>query len=176
MKLSHNNKLRRFAIALSIIVICLGCDRATKHIANRTLTGESVHTYWGGTIRVQRAENEGGFLGIWASRSEQTRFWLLIVMNSAFLVTITGILIVKWDMQLSRFVSAALIVGGGIGNLIDRIWNHGRVIDFMNLGIGNLRTGIFNVADVAITVGVIVLMAISWRDEKELKCAEMQRT
>jgi signal peptidase II len=46
---------------------------------------------------------------------------------------------------------------GGIGNLLDRVFYDGRVIDFMNLGIGRLRTGIFNVADVYITIGILLL-------------------
>lgn len=50
------------------------------------------------------------------------------------------------------------MLSGGLGNLLDRIMNDGRVIDFMNLGIGPLRTGIFNVADVCITIGVVLLI------------------
>lgn len=51
-----------------------------------------------------------------------------------------------------------LALGGAIGNLIDRVRFDGLVIDFMNLGIGPLRTGIFNVADVAISVGAVLLI------------------
>jgi signal peptidase II len=53
----------------------------------------------------------------------------------------------------------ALVLSGGIGNLIDRIGNEGRVIDFMNLGIGSWRTGVFNVADIVILGGGIWLFA-----------------
>lgn len=53
------------------------------------------------------------------------------------------------------------IIGGGIGNLIDRIFNSGAVIDFMNIGINDLRTGIFNIADVAITAGIVMLIFAS---------------
>lgn len=47
------------------------------------------------------------------------------------------------------------MVDGGFGNLIDRIFNEGRVIDFVNIGIGSLRTGLFNVADISITLGEV---------------------
>ena len=53
--------------------------------------------------------------------------------------------------------SSVLIIGGGLGNLIDRITNKGSVIDFMNIGIGSIRTGIFNVADLTIMAGVLML-------------------
>ncbi len=61
-------------------------------------------------------------------------------------------------MSLDTVVARSLVLSGGLGNLVDRIINDGRVIDFMNIGIGSLRTGIFNVADVCITVGVVVLV------------------
>jgi len=51
--------------------------------------------------------------------------------------------------------------------LIDRILNEGRVVDFMNMGIGSLRTGIFNIADIAITFGVIWLIVISIADKRQ---------
>jgi signal peptidase II len=57
-----------------------------------------------------------------------------------------------------RTLACALLLGGAIGNLIDRVRFDGLVIDFMNLGIGPLRTGIFNVADVAISVGAVLLI------------------
>ncbi len=61
-------------------------------------------------------------------------------------------------MSLDMVVAWSLVLSGGLGNLVDRIINDGRVIDFMNIGIGSLRTGIFNVADVCITVGVVLLV------------------
>lgn len=61
-------------------------------------------------------------------------------------------------MFLDTVVAWSLVLSGGLGNLVDRIINDGRMIDFMNIGIGSLRTGIFNVADVYITVGVVVLV------------------
>ena len=55
----------------------------------------------------------------------------------------------------------ALIVAGGLGNLYDRVFEGGAVTDFLNVGVGPLRTGIFNVADVAIVAGVLLMMLSS---------------
>ena len=52
----------------------------------------------------------------------------------------------------------AFIVGGGCGNLIDRLLRDGRVGDFMNIGIGPLRTGIFNFADLFVLTGCLLLL------------------
>jgi signal peptidase II len=55
-------------------------------------------------------------------------------------------------------ISLTLIFSGGISNFYDRASNNGAVIDFLNVGIGSLRTGIFNVADMAIMLGVFLLL------------------
>ena len=60
----------------------------------------------------------------------------------------------------------SLLVAGGVGNLIDRMVNHGAVIDFMNIGFGRLRSGIFNVADMAIMAGAGVLLFVGYRQGK----------
>jgi lipoprotein signal peptidase len=58
----------------------------------------------------------------------------------------------------SVVLAVSLFVAGGIGNLMDRIFHGGSVADFLNVGVGPLRTGIFNIADVAIMGGVLVLI------------------
>ena len=70
------------------------------------------------------------------------------------------LLFVVRSKKLSSFavVPSALIIGGGLSNLVDRIINQGAVIDFMNIGVGSLRTGIFNLADVAIFVGMFMFL------------------
>jgi signal peptidase II len=69
-------------------------------------------------------------------------------------------------MPLGRFIAGAGILAGGIGNMIDRVTNAGKVTDFMNLGLGPVRTGIFNVADMAITGGAM-LLAWYWMREEQ---------
>ena len=61
-------------------------------------------------------------------------------------------------MGSMKIFSIAMVIAGGIGNIIDRILFDRHVTDFMNIGIGNIRTGIFNVADMCVTAGVIGLL------------------
>jgi signal peptidase II len=56
---------------------------------------------------------------------------------------------------MALFLSFVFSLAGGIGNLLGRLSNNGLVTDFINIGIGQLRTGVFNVADMAITFGAI---------------------
>jgi len=65
--------------------------------------------------------------------------------------------------HLSGVAAVALLFAGGVGNLIDRVTSGGSVVDFIKLGIGPVRTGIFNVADVAITVGALILLSAALR-------------
>ncbi len=60
-----------------------------------------------------------------------------------------------------------LICSGGWGDIIDRMAYHRHVTDFMNLGIRNLRTGIFNFADVYVSAGVIMLLVLQWRNNSQ---------
>jgi len=55
-------------------------------------------------------------------------------------------------------LALSLIVSGGLSNFIDRIIYNGVVVDFLNIGIGNFRTGILNIADIAITLGIILML------------------
>lgn len=70
---------------------------------------------------------------------------------------LTAFLLAKRELPIAEFVALSYILAGGVGNLIDRVTNNGLVIDFINLGFGPLRTGVFNVADIAVTFGAIAL-------------------
>ena len=81
-----------------------------------------------------------------------------------------GLFLFRWRSREESVVwvtAWCMMLSGGIGNLWDRIVHDGRVIDFMNVGLGGLRTGIFNVADLCITVGVVLLLFESWRQWKQ---------
>ena len=81
-----------------------------------------------------------------------------------YLTTLAALAAVVIAMVSSRSLAWTLllglsfIAGGGFGNLADRLFRGGRVSDFLNLGIGTLRTGIFNCADMAILAGCVLLL------------------
>ena len=142
---------------LKAVLLLLGMtivlDQVSKWIAQGVLTRTHALSYLGGSVRLQYAENPGAFLSLGAALTESQRFWV-------FTIGVTGLLGVAvyylFFRRLSRnhAIALSLMAGGGFSNLIDRI-SRGSVIDFMNLGIGSLRTGIFNIADMAIIVGVV---------------------
>ncbi len=155
------NKRMRLILALALLTCCVGCDQATKHIATETLSGKPPQSYFSNIFRLEYALNPGGFLSLGANLTPQVRFWVFAVLNLVLLAGSVYVLATKWDMHMVKFVAVVLFVAGGCGNLIDRTLHDGFVTDFLNLGIGPVRTGIFNVADVAITAGAVALLIMS---------------
>lgn len=113
-----------------------------------------------------RAEMPGA-TRLGAGTPENVRFWVFIFFVGVFLAGMLVYLLASAKSSKAQIISLSLVAGGGVGNLIDRIFNEGRVIDFMNIGIGSLRTGVFNVADIAISFGVVWLCAISFTVSKK---------
>ena len=141
-----------------------GCDRVTKHLAVTNLAGMPERSYLGDTIRLDYHENTGGFLSAGATWRPEVRAAVFQGANGVFLF---GSLALAVRFKWSRLgaVGLLLFLAGGFSNLIDRI-TMGGVIDFLNVGIGPIRTGIFNVADVAIMAGIGLLMLEHWRRQR----------
>jgi signal peptidase II len=142
--------------ALVLMLTTIGCDHITKRIAKETLAGTSGRSYLNGTFRLEYAENPGAFLGLGAELPPAARTIILIVGAGAGLVAV-AIAAVRLRWSRAPLFGASLVVAGGASNLIDRI-TQGSVVDFMNIGLGSLRTGIFNAADVALMLGVALIL------------------
>ncbi len=83
---------------------------------------------------------------------------LFQVFPALWLVGLAIFLFFVKEIPPLSVIAWSLVLSGGIGNLLDRLLHDGRVIDFMNVGIGSLRTGIFNVADVCIMIGISLVV------------------
>jgi len=160
------NKLSKPVIILLITLSCVGCDQATKAIAKQYLAPGSLLSFAGDTFRSQYAENTGAFLSLGASLPEPWRQLVFTLFVGVFLLTLLSYLLFSRSLVKVAVVCLSFVFAGGISNLIDRIAYDGRVVDFLNVGIGPLRTGIFNVADMAITFGAVVLAVYSYRQNE----------
>lgn len=150
---------KKVALIAAIASGVLIADMITKVIAQRTLEGGPGYRFLGDTIRIDYVMNPGVFLSLGHGLSPTARFWLFVVGVGAVLVLLLALTLRDGRFHRADVVAVAAIVGGGAGNLIDRIL-FGSVRDFMNVGIGSLRTGIFNVADMAITFGGLALLLL----------------
>ena len=147
-----------------LLAATAGCDRVTKHLAVTTLAGYPDHSYLADTVRLQYHENAGAFLSLGSEWSPAVRALVFQGANGLFLV---ALVIAAARRRLSRLEACGftLFLAGSLSNLIDRV-AMGSVIDFLNVGIGPLRTGIFNVADVAIMAGVGLLVVDYYRSAR----------
>lgn len=158
------NPLRSGLLALGL-VSCTGCDQAVKAIARGALESSPPVTLLGGAVRLEYTENPGAFLSLGANLPAEARFLLGVVFVALSLAALLVFTFRTASLIPRQKAGLILILGGGLGNLIDRLANDGHVIDFVSLGIGPLRTGIFNLADVVITAGVVLMFLSCWKQE-----------
>ncbi len=146
---------------LGLAAFCVGCDQASKRVAADVLKGSETLNFLGGMFRLTYAENRGAFLGLGGGWPEPFR-WLAFTGAALDVVAVSLVWVVGQSRQQRHHSLAVwamvLVAAGGAGNLVDRVVRDGKVIDFMNFGLGSLRTGIFNVADVQIMVGLGLLL------------------
>jgi signal peptidase II len=159
--------LKHLIVVFLILFSCVGCDQTTKAAARRYLPRNEIFSFAGDTLRLQYAENKGAFLSMGSALPEKTRGFLFTAGAGAFIFAALCYLLVS-PLPRATAVALSLVCGGGCGNLIDRIAHGGYVIDFLNVGVGGLRTGIFNIADMAIMAGALLMVRRSARQKKTL--------
>jgi signal peptidase II len=142
-------------LAIVLILTTIGCDRVTKHLATERLADAERQSFLGDVFRLEYAENTGAFLSLGSTLPDWLRTGLL-TYGVALGLIVVAIVAVKKRWTGLPLAGAALIWAGGASNLVDRAFR-GSVVDFMNLGVGWLRTGIFNVADIAILAGAVLI-------------------
>ncbi|WP_164010775.1 signal peptidase II [Pyxidicoccus trucidator] len=144
----------RLTLISLVLAGTVGCDQATKQLAISGLRGEPGQSFLGGLLRLSYAENPGAFLSLFGGLAGPARFWLLTAGVGALLLGMLVYLVTSGRLGRLHSLALALGVGGGLSNWLDRVLNDGRVVDFIIVGVGPVRTGVFNVADVAIMLGL----------------------
>jgi signal peptidase II len=125
-------------------------------MATELLADKPTQSLLADSVRLEYATNAGGFLSLGAGLSPRVRASVFTVATGVFMVALS-ISLVRSRWSLWRALGVALLLAGGISNWIDRAFS-GVVVDFLNVGVGWLRTGIFNVADVAIMMGIAMFV------------------
>ena len=161
----RNNRSAAFVIAFLIFVF----DQATKWVVTYPLQLRQVDT-----IQIlpffdlRWVENRGVSLGLLSAGSELGR-WLLVAMTAAIAAFVA---VWMWrERRRDDSIALAMILGGALGNIVDRV-RFGYVVDFADLHFGEWRPFlVFNVADAAITIGVLLLLvrALLMREGKGSK-------
>jgi signal peptidase II len=160
VRLKPSRTIRLVALFVALVGTA-GCDQATKHFARTELSRMDPVTFPGRFIELTLTENPGAFLGLGAALPRAARGALAVGVGFG-LACLLAYLVRRPRLRWLAFIGLSLIWAGGMSNLIDRSLRKGLVTDFMVVRFGPLHTGVFNVADFAIVVGTLLLIA-SWR-------------
>lgn len=155
----------KFIGLILLMLVNYGCDQQTKQIARTQLPENQRLSYVNDMVHLQLAENTGAFLSTGSNLAKGWHTFLLKILPLLVLFGMSLYLLLSPTFNAGQFVSLACVLGGGLSNVIDRI-ALGSVTDFMILSAGDLHTGIFNVADLSITIGLVFFMLFSFRNDK----------
>jgi signal peptidase II len=139
-----------------IIVVLVGCDQISKNIVRHTLEYNERIALIDHSITLTKVENTGAFLGL-GSNVHRGIYSVLMIVLPLLVLCYAFYYLFSRNHTWLMISGLCLIIGGGIGNLIDRII-YGSVTDFLHFNFGIFQTGIVNAADMSITAGFIVLL------------------
>ena len=150
------NIIRTLTI-LTILASTISCDQISKNIVRKNISYADEISLMNHHFTLTRIENPGAFLSIGDSLPRPVRFLLLTLIPLAVLGAAFMYLLTKRNLTKLTMLALCLVVGGGIGNIYDRVL-YGSVTDFMHIDFIIFQTGIFNMADVSIMLGVFVVL------------------
>lgn len=147
-----------------VLVAIVAVDIVTKAIAVRALAPQRVpHEVVGDWLRFTLVYNPGAAFGLHVG--EHSR-WVFMALTIAALLILGRLYVTTRAGDRSRTTSLALVCGGAVGNLIDRIRSPLGVVDFLDVGVGDARWPTFNVADMAVSTGAFLLAIVLWAEDR----------
>ena len=161
---------KRLIVLLIPGLLATVLDRLTKIWAVNTLKEQPMKSYLNDIFRLVYAENTGAFLSLGSGMNDNLRYWVLAVVPVLVLLYIFFHVLTAKNLHIVQQAAFGFILGGGLSNIYDRIME-GRVVDFMNMGFGTLRTGIFNVADMSIMLGLFLMVPFLFQKQAPAEAA-----
>ena len=157
-----NNKVRHILITL-IVLLSISIDQISKIWVRNNFESYNETSIIGDIFTLIKVENTGAFLGMGSELSEIPRVFLLIILPVVVLISITIYTYIDKTLDKISIIGFSLIIGGGVANIFDRIV-YGSVTDFLYINFGGIfKTGIFNIADLSVTTGMILILISSFK-------------
>lgn len=154
--------------AIAVVV----SDFATKRIAEALLARRLPLQVLGDVVQLRLVYNEGAAFGLHVGENSR---WIFLALAVVALVVLASLVRSTRPGDRFRLTALALVCGGAVGNLIDRIRSAQGVVDFVDVGVGAWRWPTFNVADSAITIGAIALGLSLWQEGRAQQRAKEAR-
>jgi len=147
-----------------VLLIVTLIDVVTKRLAVQSLTPRVLsHEVVGDWLRFTLVYNPGAAFGLHVG--EHSR-WIFTALTILALAILSRLYRGTRSGDVTRTLALALVCGGAVGNLIDRIFTK-QVIDFIDIGFGDSRWPTFNIADVAVSTGAFLLAWVLWEEDRE---------
>ncbi len=157
--------LSKKILLLALIALNLACDQWSKACIRRHVAPGSYTELAGENFLLTRVENSGAFLGLGQNWSPWAKRLLLNAFPIVLLLYLGYRMLYRSNWNTLMLIGLCCIIGGGVGNLWDRLL-FGQVTDFFQLRAGPLHTGIFNMADVSVSLGLCLVLLASSRNKK----------
>ena len=147
-----------------VVAVVTFVDVVTKAVAVRLLVPQRVpHEVIGDTLRFTLVYNPGAAFGLHVGPYSR---WVFMTLTIVALAILAWLYQTTREGHFSRTLALALVCGGAIGNLIDRVRSELGVVDFIDVGFGESRWPTFNVADMAVSAGAFLLAWVLWEDDR----------
>lgn len=157
------SETRKVTLYVLLVGVVVALDLVTKYVVQRRLTLYHPVPVLGDAVRLTYIHNTGAAFGL--HLGDHSRYIFLALTVVAVLVLFLWYRATPWHDR-ARLVAIASVTGGALGNMIDRVRSHLGVIDFLDIGWGSVRWPVFNVADIAVTIGAILLGLSLWAEER----------
>ncbi|MFS4482361.1 signal peptidase II [Hyunsoonleella sp. 2307UL5-6] len=158
---------RRTVFIFITIILTIAADQISKVLVRLYVEKGSSSPIIGDFFQLMNVENEGAFLGMGSELNDTLKLILLLILPVVVLGFVLRHVIKDKSLDNWSLFAFASIIGGGIANVYDR-FAYGSVTDFLYIRITDvLRTGIFNLADLSVTTGMIILVAMIFKNKKK---------
>jgi signal peptidase II len=117
----------------------------------------------GSVVKLVLVYNPGAAFGLWFGPNSR---WIFLLLTACALAVLTKLYRATASGDMVRTVAIGLVCGGAVGNLFDRVRSSNGVVDFIDIGVGYHRWPTFNVADMAVTTGAILLAWVLWMEDR----------
>lgn len=159
------NISRNVSIILLVIANIIA-DQVSKFWVRATVEPKSSSPIIGDYFTLRNVENDGAFLGMGGDLNPTLKLFVLLIIPSAVLLFVLYYMFKEKHMDKLSIIGFSCVVGGGIANVFDR-FVYGSVTDFLFIDLGFVRTGIFNIADLSVTTGMILILWSSLKYRKK---------
>lgn len=163
-------KLSRSAFIIIIILVNIAVDQISKFLIRTYVIAGSVSDIIGSYFTLHNVENKGAFLGMGSDLNPTVKLIVLLILPIVVLSLVLRYVFKDKSIDKLSLIGFSCIIGGGLANMYDRML-YGSVTDFFYINLGGVfRTGIFNIADLSVTGGMIIILTASFiHRKKEVK-------